>query len=105
MIDVKKIELADCRFMGISLDLPMYPLQLIVSTHVILASDAFSLDHFNDRNKKTAVILCTCHRGFEDMLACEVKAMNDMAVNAGVTYKMKAREALLLCEKSKEKSR
>ena len=98
MVEVKRIKIADQDFIGVSFHLPQYPIHFIVSTHAILASDALSLEHFEEQDKQIAVVLCHYLYGFDGLLASEVIAMNQIAKKQGVNKGMNAKEALMLCE-------
>lgn len=105
MVEIKRLRIQEQDFIGIYLKLPRYPIHLIVSTHTILASDALSISHFEDENKDTAIMLCQYCYGFDGLLNSEVKGINQIAKQAGVNVGMKAKEALMLCENTKEKKR
>lgn len=105
MVEVKKIQIDDQHFIGVSLNLPQYPIHFIISTHSILASDSLSLAHFEQEHKHTAVVLCNYLYGFEGLLASRVVAMNEIARNKGVEVGMNAKEALILCEENKKEKR
>lgn len=103
MVEVKRIKLQDQSFLGIYLNLPQYPIHLLVSTHAILAQDIFSLQQFHDEHKQVAVVLCEYLYGFDGILGSCVKGANEVAIHMGVKVGMNAKEALILCESNKEK--
>ena len=105
MVEVRKIQIQDQHFIGISLNLPQYPIHFIISTHAILATDSLSIQHFEDEQKHTAVVLCRYLYGFDGLLSSEVVAMNAAAIEKGVAVGMNAKEALMLCEENKKAKR
>lgn len=104
MVEVKNIHIEDCDFYGVYLNLPQYPIHIIMSTHAILAQDNFALDYFENRDKYVAVILCRYTFGFQGLLDSEVVAINQKALNFGVKKGMNAKEALILSEKGQDKT-
>lgn len=100
MIEVKNIQVQGHHFMGVYLNLPQYPIHLIISTHTILAQDSFAIDYFENMNKSVAVVLCHNAFGFNNLLASNVIGMNQIAKNKGVTLDMPAEEAIVLCEET-----
>lgn len=103
MIEIHSMPVEKYSFLGIYMQLPQYPIYLLVSMHVILAPICFSKEYFNCLDKKVAVILVKSSFSFESLLECEIVSYNDFAQQIGVTAKMKGKEALLLCEKSTHK--
>lgn len=103
MVEVENIQVGEHDFIGIYLNLPQYPIHFIMSTHSILTQDNFSLHHFERLDKDVAVIMCRYTFGFDGLLASVVVGCNAIADQKGVTSGMKAKEALMLCEKDSHK--
>lgn len=70
---------------------------------MILAMDAFTISYFERTKNNVAVILCRHVYGFDALLNSEVLVANHIAYEFGVQVGMKAKEALMLCENTKEK--
>lgn len=103
MVEVKNIRIEDCDFYGVYLNLPQYPIHIIMSTRSILAQNNFALDYFENGDKHVAVILCRYTFGFQGLLTSEVVALNQKASDFGVKKGMMAKEALILSEKGQDK--
>lgn len=101
MVEIKSIQLLQTSLLGMHLHLPGYPLYLIMSTNVILASQMFDIRYFH-KDVPVAVIITEYRYGFDAMLNALVIAMNDVAKENGVTTMMTGKEALLLCVNEKE---
>ena len=99
MVEVKSIKSGDEYYVGIHLQLPQYPMYMIVSCKVILAQNMYAIDFFDKQDKKPAVILVQYGYGFDSMLYGEVTDMNSIASAYGVRLGMNGKEALKLCEK------
>lgn len=100
MVELRSIQIDEVSFIGVYLNLPHYPLHLIVSTHTILAQNAFSIAFFEHENKRAAVILCQYVFGFEGLLNSKVIEYNTYAEKKGVMKGMCGKEAMMLCEKN-----
>ena len=98
MIEVRSIHVEQYHFIGVYMNLPQYPIHLILSTHTILAQDNFSISFFEAADKRIAVILCEYVFGFDGLLNSVVSQRNQIAMYKGVEKGMDARKALLLCE-------
>lgn len=100
MIEVETIRIDTHDFIGVYLNLPQYPIHFIMSTHAILAQDNFSLEYFERKDHRVAVILCHYMFGFDGLLASVVMDCNCVAKKKGICIGMKAKEALVLCEEN-----
>lgn len=99
MIEVENICVGEHDFIGVYLNLPQYPIHFMMSTHSILAQTNFAKDYFEQMDKNVAVILCGYTFGFEGLLDSDVIDSNIIAKEKGVLPGMKAKAALILCEK------
>lgn len=100
MVELRSIQFEGFHFIGVYLNLPHYPIHMIVSTHTILAQNNFSITFFNDEDKTAAVIICRYTFGFDGLLDSEVIDYNLQAEAKGVVKGMNGREAMVLCEKN-----
>lgn len=100
MIEVRSMHVENFHFIGIYMNLPQYPIHLILSTHTILAQNNFSITFFESNDKRIAVILCEYVFGFDGLLNSVVVERNTIAEKKGVEKGMYAREALMLCEEN-----
>lgn len=97
MVEIKSIQVFQKSFLGIQMQLPGYPLFLLMSTKVIMAQNMFDIAYFEKENNISVVIL-DYRYGFEAMLDAPVIAVNEVARLHGVALQMRGKEALLLCE-------